>query len=97
MHSTLIFAIGISIVAASLLAYIARAFRQPPILGYIAAGIIIGPNGLRLIQRQDDVSALSELGLAFLLFIVGLEIDVKKIVRSRKPIFILYGSRAGAP
>lgn len=82
MHSTLIFAIGISIVAASLLAYIARAFRQPPILGYIAAGIIIGPNGLRLIQRQDDVSALSELGLAFLLFIVGLEIDVKKFVRS---------------
>ncbi len=82
MHSTLLLAIGISIVAASVLAYIAQAFRQPPILGYIAAGILVGPNGLRLIQRQDDVAALSELGLAFLLFIVGLEIDVKKFVRS---------------
>jgi len=82
MHSTILFAIGISIVAASLLAYAAQYLRQPPILGYIAAGLLIGPNGLQLVQNQDDVSTLSELGLAFLLFIVGLEIDVKKFARS---------------
>lgn len=82
MHSTVLFAIGISIVAASVLAYAAQYLRQPPILGYIAAGLLIGPNGFRLIHNQDDVSALSELGLAFLLFIVGLEIDVKKFARS---------------
>lgn len=82
MHSTILFAIGLSIVAASILAYAAQFLRQPPILGYIAAGMIIGPHGLGLIQNQEDVSAISELGLAFLLFIVGLEIDVKKFVRS---------------
>lgn len=82
MHSTVLFAIGISIVAASLLAYAAQYLRQPPLLGYIAAGLLIGPNGLQLVQNQEDVSALSELGLAFLLFIVGLEIDVKKFARS---------------
>ncbi len=82
MHSTVLFSIGISIVAASLLSYAAQYLRQPPILGYITAGLLIGPNGFRLIHNQDDVSALSELGLAFLLFIVGLEIDVKKFARS---------------
>jgi len=82
MHSTILFAIGLSIVAASILAYAAQYLRQPPILGYIAAGMIIGPHGFGLIQHQEDVTAISELGLAFLLFIVGLEIDVKKFVRS---------------
>ncbi len=82
MHSTILFTIGISIVAASLLAYAAQYLRQPPILGYIAAGLLIGPNGFQLVQNQDEVSTLSELGLAFLLFIVGLEIDVKKFARS---------------
>jgi Kef-type K+ transport system membrane component KefB len=82
MHSTLLYAVGLSIVAASVLSYFAQFFRQPPILGYIAAGILIGPAGLRLVENQDDITALSELGLAFLLFIVGLEIDVKKFARS---------------
>ncbi|MBI4419150.1 MAG: cation:proton antiporter [Ignavibacteriales bacterium] len=82
MHSSILFAIGLSIVAASVLAYFAQFLRQPPLLGYIAAGMIIGPHGLGLIERQEDVTAISELGLAFLLFIVGLEIDVKKFVRS---------------
>ncbi|HWP83331.1 MAG TPA: cation:proton antiporter [Bacteroidota bacterium] len=82
MHSALLYAIGLSIVAASVLSYFAQFLRQPPIIGYIAAGILIGPAGLRLIEKQEDIFALSELGLAFLLFIVGLEIDVKKFARS---------------
>ena len=82
MHSTILLTIGTAIIAASILAYAAQYLRQPPILGYIAAGLLIGPNGFQLVQNQDDVSTLSELGLAFLLFIVGLEIDVKKFARS---------------
>lgn len=82
MHSGLLYTIGLSIVAASLLAYVARLLRQPLILGYIAAGILIGPQGLKLIENWDEIATLSELGLAFLLFIVGLEIDVKKFARS---------------
>ncbi|MBI2620022.1 MAG: cation:proton antiporter [Ignavibacteriales bacterium] len=82
MHSGLLIAIGVSIVAASLLAYLAQYLRQPPILGYITAGLLIGPYGFGFVRNQEDITALSELGLAFLLFIVGLEIDVKKFVRS---------------
>ena len=82
MHSGLLYSIGLSIVAASALGYVARLVRQPLILGYIAAGVLIGPQGLRLIENQQEISLLSELGLAFLLFIVGLEINVKKFSKS---------------
>lgn len=82
MHSGLLYSIGLSIVAASALGYVARLVRQPLILGYIAAGVLIGPQGLKLIENREEIALLSELGLAFLLFIVGLEIDVKKFTKS---------------
>jgi Kef-type K+ transport system membrane component KefB len=82
MHENLLYAIGLAIVAASVFAFLAQFLRQPPILGYITAGILIGPQGLKLISHEGDVTMISELGLAFLLFIVGLEIDLKKFARS---------------
>ncbi|MCI0707351.1 MAG: cation:proton antiporter [Ignavibacteriae bacterium] len=81
MHSGLLYSIGLSIVAASLLAYLAHYLRQPLILGYILAGVLLGPQGFKLVENQEEVAILSELGLAFLLFIVGLEIDIKKFFR----------------
>ncbi|HAV24366.1 MAG: hypothetical protein A2X67_00010 [Ignavibacteria bacterium GWA2_55_11] len=89
MHSELLFAIGLSIIAASLLGYLTQLLRQPIILGYIVAGIVLGPQGLRLISRQEEITLLSELGLAFLLFIVGLEIDLKKFRSSGQPSAII--------
>ncbi len=91
MHSSLLYSIGLSIVVASLLGYLARLIRQPLILGYIAAGVLIGPQGFRLIENQEEVAVLSELGLAFLLFIVGLEIDVKKF-RSSGTASVVIGT-----
>lgn len=89
MHSGLLYSIGLSIVAASILAYLAHFLRQPLILGYILAGFLIGPQGLQLIPNRDEVTLISELGLAFLLFIVGLEIDVKKFLRLGAPTAII--------
>ena len=74
--------IGLAIVAATVLAYVARLLRQPLLLGYIGAGLLIGPPILGLIQNEETISQLGELGLAFLMFIVGLEIDIKKLVSS---------------
>ncbi|MBI2137132.1 cation:proton antiporter [Candidatus Woesearchaeota archaeon] len=78
----LLFDVGIVIIAAALLAYVARLLRQPMVLGYIIAGFVIGPAVLGFISSSVTISALSELGIAFLLFIVGLEIDFKVIRRS---------------
>ncbi len=85
MHSEgILFDIGIAIVSATALAYIARLLRQPLLLGYIGAGVLIGPPGFAVVRNDALITELSELGLAFLMFIVGLEIDLKKLVSSSR-------------
>lgn len=84
MHSHLLFDLGLCIVAATVMSYLARLARQPLLLGYIAAGVAIGPLGLGWIGDFQVIQQLAELGLAFLLFIVGLELDVKKLGQAGK-------------
>src|SRR4051812_19148845 len=81
-HGGILFDIGLAIVSATALAYVARLLRQPLLLAYIGAGLLIGPPVLGLVHSEETISELSELGLAFLMFIVGLEIDLKKLVSS---------------
>jgi Kef-type K+ transport system membrane component KefB/voltage-gated potassium channel Kch len=83
MHG-LLHDIGTCVISATVLAFVARALRQPLILAYIGAGLLIGPPGFKLVQEQKSIEQISELGLAFLLFIVGLEIDLKHLIRSGK-------------
>ena len=83
MHNaTILVDIGLAIVSATALAYVARLLRQPLLLAYIAAGLMIGPSVLGLVHGEAEIAALAELGLALLMFIVGLEIDLKKLVNS---------------
>jgi Kef-type K+ transport system membrane component KefB len=83
VHSSgILFDIGLAIVAATVLAYFARVLRQPLLLAYIGAGLLIGPPVFGLVHSEEAISEISELGLAFLMFIVGLEIDLKKLVSS---------------
>lgn len=80
-HGELAVDIGLAIVSATVLAYIARAIRQPLLLAYIAAGVVIGPKiGLGWVENVEAIETLARLGLAFLLFIVGLEIDLQKLL-----------------
>ncbi|HWP92044.1 MAG TPA: cation:proton antiporter [Thermodesulfobacteriota bacterium] len=88
MESSLLVDIGLSVITATLFAYIVKILKQPLILGYIAAGILIGPVGLGLIKDQHSIEVLSELGLAFLMFIIGLEIDLKKLIKAGKVVII---------
>ncbi len=88
MEPTLLFDIGLSIVTASFFAYIAKILRQPLILAYIVAGVLIGPVGLGLIKDEHSVRVLSDLGLAFLMFIIGLEIDLRKLMEAGKVVTI---------
>ena len=66
-------------VAAWLLGLIAQVARQPLLLAYLAGGFALGPMGFGFIESAESISAISELGLIFLLFMIGLEIDLKKI------------------
>ena len=71
--------ITITIVLASLLGILMMLLKQPSILGYILAGAIIGLAGFVSSQSLDVVSALSSIGIAFLLFMVGLEMNLEKV------------------
>jgi len=79
LQINLLFDVAIIIVFATIIAFIARLFKQPLIVGYILAGILLGPTTFQLIKNQEIIFALSEIGIAFLLFFVGLEMDLKKL------------------
>lgn len=71
--------IGTVTIAAALLAIFARVLRQPIILAYIIAGILLGASGLNIIPNTHLAEDISTIGIIFLLFLVGLELDVGKI------------------
>lgn len=71
--------IGLLILLATLIALALRVIKLPPILAYLLTGIIAGPWGLNLISEQQLLLGLSSFGVAFLLFLVGLELDFKKL------------------
>jgi CPA2 family monovalent cation:H+ antiporter-2 len=52
-------------------------FRQPAVLGYILAGVILGPSMLGMVESREQVTILAELGVLMLLFLVGMELDLQ--------------------
>jgi Kef-type K+ transport system membrane component KefB len=87
MHG-LLHDIVLSILAAWLFGVIAYLTRQPLILAYLIGGFLVGPAGFKFVESRESIHAIGELGLIFLLFMIGLEIDLKKIVRAGKVILI---------
>ncbi len=75
-----------AIAAAWVLGLVAQQFRQPVLLAYLVGGFALGPAGFGLIESTESISAIAELGLIFLLFMIGLEIDLKKIVSAGRSI-----------
>jgi len=71
--------LAIILLVAFVVSYIANLFKQPIIIGYIIAGILISPFIIRLGVSTDLINILSKFGIAFLLFIVGLHLNPKAI------------------
>jgi Kef-type K+ transport system membrane component KefB len=92
MHE-LIGDITVSILFAWVLGLLAHFSRQPLILAYLVAGFFIGPFGVGWVKSQESISVISELGLIFMLFMIGLEIDLKKIVRAGAVILFAAGGQ----
>ena len=87
----LLSSIGICVAAAALLALVGWRFRQPLILAYLVTGVVIGPHGLNFVTDQASIATVAEIGLILLLFIIGLEIDIKKLA-SAGPAVLLTGA-----
>jgi Kef-type K+ transport system membrane component KefB len=78
---TLLLALVAIFVAAKLFGELAERIGQPAVLGELVGGIIVGASGLRLVDAHDvTIHLLSELGVILLLFLIGLETDLKKLL-----------------
>ncbi len=90
-HSlTLLQDIGLSIIFATVCAHIARLLRQPLMLGYVAGGILLGTHlGFGFVQQEASIELISEIGLILLLFIIGLEINLRELLKMGRKMLIL--------
>ncbi len=80
----------VSLLAAAAIAVpLTRRMGLGSILGYLVAGVIIGPSGLRLVSDVDQIASVSELGVVMLLFLIGLEVRPRRLWVMRQAIFAL--------
>lgn len=87
MDSTAFYNILIFLLAAVIIVPLFRQLRSSPVLGYLAAGLLIGPFGLRLIEDSHSIHVLAEFGVVFLLFKIGLELSLERLKVLRRYVF----------
>jgi Kef-type K+ transport system membrane component KefB len=102
--SSLVQDIGICIVLAGVLAIIFTRLKIPEIAAFLIAGVVVGPVGTGLVTDPANIETISELGLILLLYLIGLEIDIRKLFASGRilvvsgllqyPLSILFGVAA---
>jgi Kef-type K+ transport system membrane component KefB len=92
--------IAICIIAAWVVAVLSQVARQPLLLAYLVAGFAVGPHGLPLgadgsplVTKPENIQVISEIGLALLLFMIGLEIDLKKMLSAGRVITLTAGAQ----
>lgn len=87
---------SVIMIIASAMAFISYKLKQPLVIGYIIAGIIIGPHTppFSLILNQDILNLFAEMGVILLLFVVGMEFPIEKLRRIGKKALIIALSEA---
>lgn len=75
---------------ATLLGILGQKLRQPLIIMFLATGILAGPSGLGIIHSYDQIELLAHIGIALLLFIVGLKLDLH-LIRTTGPVALATG------
>ncbi len=73
--------------AAVLFVSLSRRLGFGSVLGYLVAGVAVGPYGLRLIEDTEEITTVSELGVVMLLFLIGLELRPNRLWVMRKAVF----------
>ncbi len=88
-HTSVLLALFLMLAAAKVMAELFERLKQPAVVGEILAGVIIGPSVLGLIQPSEIISIVAEIGVIFLLFMVGLETKPQAILKvGRRALFV---------
>ncbi len=88
MHLPLLPDIVIILGASMLIVLLFQKLKLPAILGFLLTGILVGPHGLNLIEAIEEVELLSEIGIIFLLFVIGIEFSLKGLSSIKRTVFI---------
>jgi CPA2 family monovalent cation:H+ antiporter-2 len=80
--------IVVFIAVCSVIAYVCFRLGLVPIVGFLLAGVLIGPNGLGFIKNQELVDATAEIGVILLLFTIGIEFSLEKLGKIKNLIFV---------
>jgi Kef-type K+ transport system membrane component KefB/voltage-gated potassium channel Kch len=88
MASDIFAQLSVVIVIAAAVAYVMRLLKQPLIVGYLLTGILLGPSALHLVSANQAFEAFSQIGIALLLFIIGLELSMTVIKHLGKTVLI---------
>src|SRR5262245_2283377 len=93
--ATMLEVVLLYLVAAVAGVVLCRSLKLPPMLGYLAVGVLIGPNALSLAGDPGGARALAEFGVVFLMFVIGLEFNLPKLRSMRALVFGLGMSQVG--
>ncbi len=87
---------GVALIAAcAAIAYVCQRLRLVPIVGFLLAGVVLGPNALGLVNDLEVIDAVAEVGVILLLFTIGIEFSLEKLARIQRFIFLGGGLQIG--
>jgi Kef-type K+ transport system membrane component KefB len=88
MEHNLVNDIAVCVIAAWVVAVASQVVRQPLLLAYLLAGFAVGPHGFKWVTDAGSIQVISHIGLSLLLFMIGLEIDLKRMISAGKVITV---------
>jgi glutathione-regulated potassium-efflux system ancillary protein KefC len=87
MHGNILVYVLIYLAAMVAVVPLAKRFGLGAVLGYLIAGLLLGPNGFKLVENTDSIKLLAELGVVLMLFTIGLELDANRLWKMRHKVF----------
>lgn len=90
IHASSFYELTAVVVLAAVIGFMGVLLRQPMIVSFIAVGVLAGPSMLNIVQSREHIELLAELGIAVLLFLVGLKLDLK-LIRTLGPVALATG------
>ncbi len=90
MEQSIFYQLSLVLALAAAISLLVRLFRQPPVIGYIISGFLVGPALLNVINAKEAFTSFSQIGIALLLFMVGLGLNVASIRSTGKAVFLTF-------
>ncbi len=85
----------ILLIASAFIVLVFKKLSMSPAIGYLVAGALIGPYGLAILQENETTKSIAELGIVFLLFAIGLELNFSKLIKMKKYVLGFGGLQVG--